>query len=170
MILIKDLPLFEPIENVSYVDDGVLNIIYRLDGQSCVKVGKRIDKSDARKLLREAEIAENLYHGGVSVPRPLGIFRFSVSSFEALPSPLNAETFLLGFVQEFIEGSFYRNLPKDFCEEAKRKYAEEMDKVKALGFIRSPDSPYNSRNVLYQFNANSLERAVLLDFEFWGIR
>lgn len=167
---INALPLFEPVEKAIYVTHGGLSIIYQLSDHLCVKVGRRIGQFENEKLLSEAEIADALYRGGVSVPKPKGLFRFPTSLFEALPSVLKTEAFLLGFVQEFIVGSLYRNLPEDLREAAKKKYAEEIDRARALGFLPSPDGHYEGRNVLYTLNTTSLERAVLIDFEFWRMK
>ncbi len=163
---INALPLFEPLEKATEIDHGKQGIIYRLDNHLCVKIRNRINEKEYEKVQKEAGIADDLYRGGVSVSRSLGLFRFSVSSFETLPSPLNAETFLLGFVQEFIYGSHYCDLPKRLHQEAEKKHAQESDKAEALGF-RGFDNFYSTRNVLYQVENDSLERAVLIDFGLW---
>ena len=165
MILIDDLPLFEPVERVRYVGQGKAGIIYRLDDYSCVKIPKEIDEKNYRKLQKEAEIADDLYRGGVSVPKPGGLFRFPLS-FGATPSSLKNETFLLGFVQEFIDGLLFCNIPNFLRQEAKEKYSEEIDRARALGFCFF-DSFYTGGNVLYKVKDNSLERAILIDFGSW---
>ena len=48
MILIDDLPLFEPVERVRYVGQGKAGIIYRLDDYSCVKIPKEIDENGVK--------------------------------------------------------------------------------------------------------------------------
>lgn len=165
MSLIDYIPLYEPLERVRYVGEGKAGIIYQLDNYSCVKIPKEIDEKSYRKVQKEAEIADELYRGGVSVPKPVGLFRFPVS-FGASSSSLKTEAFILGFVQEFIDGLLYENLPQDLLEAAKRKYLQESDKARALGFI-GYDSCYSGGNALYQVKNNLLERAVLIDFGAW---
>ncbi len=165
---INALPRFEPIEKMTYIDDGVQGLVYRLTDRWCVKICHGF--GDLSELLLEAEINQELYGKGISVPEPRGMFKFSTSTIPDLPNSLNRKKFVPGFVREFVDGLLYGVIPVSLLGEAREKCSQELDKARGLGFMPSGDSHYAGNNVLYEVRGNSLERAVLIDFGFWWMR
>lgn len=165
-------PLFEPVEKATYLQEGAEGLVYRLGERQCIKISK-YPEAPIQKLVREASINDKLYRCGVSVPEPRGMFRLRASSFETLPPnfDVGSRTLLPGFVREFVHGSLYKDLPQHLRDEAERKYNAELNKAFSFGFISLlEDCFHDGLNVLYQVNNNTIERAVLIDFGFWGMR
>ncbi len=169
MTSIDDLPYFGHITEVKVFDEGGEGVVYRLSTTPstpfplCAKVmGLSMYRSENDRLFRlenEARVNQSLYEAGISVPRPVGLFRL-LSPVHSSPVP--------GFVRECIEGRTYYQLFSWQKEKAVKVFEEERQKAIELDFI--PEDCYPTKNCLYTVKGWSVERVTLFDFSFWRKR
>jgi len=164
---INTLPLFEPIEKMTYVDIGAQGLVYRLSDRWCVKVPIGRFRHRVEALRNEAQINDRLYQGGVSVPEPRGFFTFPRSLFPSSHKVYELKGYSFGFVREFIDGLCYSDLPLDLRDDAKRLHDSEIRKVGGLGVIPRYDYGFDGNNCLYRLRNKLLDQVVLFDFGFW---
>ncbi len=168
MTTIDDLPLFGHITEAQKIERGGEGTIYRLsvDSQSfplCAKVmnispDDPLAKHYFSNLNNDACVNQSLYEAGISVPRPLGLFRL------ALPPYL-----IPAFVREYVEGYGYDQLPFRLRDQAVEIHALEREKAEQAGFVSFEDCSHVG-NCLYTINDGKIERVTLFDFSYWRMK
>lgn len=166
MISINDLPLFQPVERVTYVHRGCEGYVYRCSDSLAIKVPLALFDGYLLRLENENTINYRLYYGGVAVPQPVGLFKIAASSFPRLPLSYGNSGYVPSLVREFVNGREYDNLTNVQKRKAESLHELEIDKVDELGIIPFGDAAYDN-NCLYEPDGDLLTRAVLIDFGFW---
>ncbi len=166
MISIDDLPFLGHITEAKVLDQGGQAVVYRLSTTYptpfplCAKVFNFnfvYPSQISSDLEKEARVNQSLYEAGISVPRPVGLFRL-LSSVHSSPVP--------SFVRECIEGRTYGQLFPWQKEKAVKVFEEERLKAIEIGFI--PKDCYPTKNCLYTVKGWSVKSVTLFDFSFWG--
>ncbi len=168
MILINDLPIFEPL-NPTFVDFGAEGYIYRCSDSLAIKVPLAPFNQYLVRLENENTINHRLYFGGVAVPQPVGLFKITASFFPRLPGWYANPDYVPALVREFISGKEFNDLTDTQKMRAMILHEQELDKVHQLGIVPFGDASY-AGNCFYEFEDDSLKRAVLIDFGFWGMQ
>ncbi|MBI2044499.1 hypothetical protein HYT23_00420 [Candidatus Pacearchaeota archaeon] len=138
--------------------DNLNGRVYRIgDSRYCVKIRKGLNnfkEYNDRKLKHEFDVAEELYHAGVSVPKPEGVI--------GIRDP-ETSNFYPGFVMEYVNGiDLHKISDKSLFKIIFRLKDKEMELVKLLGFI--PDDGYYLSNSIW---CPEGKKVYLIDFEHW---
>ena len=129
-----------------YLESGIESIVYKIAPDKTAKVFH----SD-EKLLRESEMANQLYEDGFPVPIPYGIHMIRNTSGNVVEA----------FVREFIRGRNCSELPINERKSALRRIGKILTKAKNMGY---------DPNDYGTFNAMVTDEGVvkLIDFSRWS--
>lgn len=139
---------------------------YKISDTSVAKFGWQYEfnpKLAAKIVRREFELLEDLYDNDVCVPKPLGVFNFSLR--------MTGKTFKrtrLAMVMEYVKGDLFghifRSCPINYYEGSAAEMRDiELEKARALGYIPSYDAMVNA--ILTPEG-----RVFLIDFSGWRMK
>lgn len=170
------IPLTEEIEEIEQMQrlsseaDGLL---YRLGDDKVAKFQWPTDRESwlwrvspsGNRIRQEYEITRRLYEGGVSVPRPYGIFKLRNPKGEQWAELWFPREYP-AFVMEYIKGGVPhpKYLPQTIHRKIDELVAIEREKVRKLGF-RTSDA-LGWENTLW---APEEEKIYLIDFTRWEL-
>ncbi len=165
---LEDLPEFTNIDKPRFIEEGGYGDVYLVNQRKSLaaKILFASDKLTAGsricELQKEYDICGFLFINGLSVPRPLGIYRLSVDFVDLERRELYGVPRPAAFVMEYVRGiSKEEDFSKKEKEVALRLRDRELNKARCLGYIAA-DVEFG--NFIYQPEQN---RVVLIDFAIW---
>ena len=141
---------FQKYKNPIRIGWGAHGEVYRISDRHVAKIDYH--EFSLGTLEKELEISRELFNGGISVPRPEGIFSVKISKYFSL---------INGFVMEYIRGKEGDKVRNKYMDHVTGLINIEIEKVIKLGFCPLDFGLHNSIYVPKE------DRVYLIDFAFW---